>query len=149
MTVEAEDRAIATRRAPRVIWIGLSLALAICLVAALWSPIARLLGSCSAVEEGSFPGLEQVAAQTLREVDYDLSRYSGCEDTGEPGASVRADVLAWTSRSEAEAFLEERGWTLEHAPNVYRSADGQYRAQVVMQTEESVPRHVELSFSHF
>lgn len=98
------------------------------------------IGACVGEEEGVYPQLEQVAHETLADADSTWSRYSGCDDKGEPDAAVIADVLEWRQRSDARDLLTSLGWS-KNGTVTYRSSDGRFIAHVVMTTTEDLPHH--------
>jgi hypothetical protein len=101
--------------------------------------------TCVDEEEAAVPQLEQVAEETLADVDSTLSRYSGCEDKGEPDVAVIADVPEWRQRRDARDLLAGLGWT-EDGTVTYLSPNGRFIAQVVMVTVTGVPRHPAVYF---
>ena len=112
-----------------------------------WS-LNRVLNTCVGQEADNYPALERVAADTLVGIDYSPTRYSGCEDTGEPEPALYADVVAW-DRAAANDHLASGGWVREDGTlTAFRSPTGEYVARVIMTEEEGVPRHAMIAFQH-
>ena len=74
-----------------------------------WS-LNRAFNTCVGQDEEELIDLRRVATDTLKDVDYRLGEYSGCEDVGRAGeAAAIADVATWRRRSAAKQIPEE-GW---------------------------------------
>jgi hypothetical protein len=100
-----------------------------------WS-VNRLLNTCIGQEGDQFPELEHVAEKTLSGMALRTSRYSGCEDTGEPGPALQAVLLDWHLRERAATHLARNGWTQEGGPlSAFTSADGEYVARIILATD--------------
>jgi len=111
-----------------------------------WS-VNRALNSCVGKDEEELADLWDVAAETLQDVDFDRSDYSGCEDVGKAGeAAAVAGVWHWRHFSAAREFFVAEGWTKQEFP-VFHSPDGEHLAHVIMLTEYG-DTHVLVYFKH-
>lgn len=64
--------------------------------------------SCSQQEQDTYPELQRAAQSALGEARR-LRRFSGCDDTGEPGAGVLVTIDQ--SRPQVAKTIAEKGWT--------------------------------------
>lgn len=111
-----------------------------------WS-LNRVLNTCVGQDEEELADLRQVAAETLHDLDYQLSEISGCEYMDRAGESeVHADVPGWAQRIEANRRLTEQGWIKEYAH--FRSPDGEHSATVGMASTGGSSPYVNISFFH-
>ena len=126
-------------------WTALTLA-ALLLIAAGYagfSGIAQSQWWCERHEH--YSSLESRAATELDSVTYELSRYSACEETGRPGAQVRASVPSWENRQVANQHFRQRGW--EPVDGRLKSPDGKVLVQTITSRDPAAEKtSVEVAF---
>jgi hypothetical protein len=103
--------------------------------------------SCESAERVEYPDLEELATETLANVEHTLSRFSQCEDRGTPHALVIADVQVWSSRQQVNEHLASLNWTKRHGSITFDSPDEAHTAQPVMSAEPGQREHVSIYFS--
>lgn len=93
----------------------------------VWADASSLSPSeCRRLEENEFPRVEALAHETLDDVGDRFSRYSSCEETGEPGAVVTVSVYNWTSNAGAAQNLREAGLDVRPGEGVAYTSDGAF-----------------------
>ncbi|MGB3762490.1 MAG: hypothetical protein WA966_04645 [Ornithinimicrobium sp.] len=116
--------------------------------AAVWFDSTHLsMSECRAIEAKQYPQLEQTAAEVAGPMGDLVSRVGSCDDTGEPGATVRVSVYEWTARQEARAFLRQHDLALVEDRAVMAGGTRVGYVSVVDYLENDGEQFVELSFS--
>lgn len=108
------------------------------------SPDSQQGGSCAAVEREDYPALQGVVDDVLADVAHTSLRVGSCEDTGQPGASVSAQIPGWTQRKVAIDHLTSRGWTEQPGRSTLVSPDRQYLASVILAKDPGEPPFIDV-----
>ena len=107
----------------------------------------RASDSCAEIEGRDYPALERLADDLLTGVQHTLLRVSSCEDTGQPAASVSAQIPGWTERRAAVRYLKSKGWTPKAESHSLVSSDGEYFANIILAREPEESPFIDLRFS--
>lgn len=101
--------------------------------------------SCDAQEAEQFEDLETLVQATLDSDTYTLSRFSMCEEGGEPRASLIARLTTIHSRKAARDLLVRAGWHRGEGPLMV-SESLAYEANPISTTESDGSRWIDIYF---